>query len=81
MATLDSDHHIRCTRPTCGFVVGDTYFIEKTRFAPGICPNCGGVLHVVDPYTERRSATHVLQVDPRARSFRRVIDNTAEVTP
>lgn len=74
MATLDSDHHIRCTAPTCGFVVGDSYFVEKTRFVPGICPSCNGVVEVVDPFTTRRSATHYLQVDPRERSYRRVIE-------
>lgn len=74
MATLDSDHHIRCLRETCAFVVGDTYFVEKTRFSPGICPACGGVLAVVDPYTMDVSTTHRLQVDPRARSYRRVVE-------
>lgn len=73
MASLDSDHHIRCTNPQCGFVVGDTYFTEKTRFVPGICPNCGGVVQVVDPFTTTKSFTHALQVDPRDKSFRRVI--------
>jgi len=73
MATLDSDHHIRCSAPTCGFVVGDSYFSEKHRFVPGICPRCGGVVEVVEPYTTTKSRTHTLQVDPRDRSFRRVI--------
>lgn len=74
MASLDSDNHIRCTRGGCGFVVGDTYFTEKTRFTPGICPNCGGVVEVVVPFTTTRSLTHRLQVDPRERSFRRVVE-------
>lgn len=73
MSSLDSDHHIRCTRETCGFVVGDTYFVEKPRFAPGICPVCNGVTHVVDPYTDDTSLTHELQINPRDRSYRRVI--------
>jgi len=72
MSTLDSDHHIRCTRPTCGFVVGDSYFAEKPRFSPGICPACGGVVEVVLPYTTTRSLTHALQNDPRERGYRRV---------
>lgn len=73
MASLDSDHHIRCSRSTCGFVVGDTYMVEKPRFNPGICPVCGGVLKVVEPYTETTSLTHVIQVNPRHRSYRRVV--------
>jgi len=75
MATLDSDHHLRCTNDTCGFVVGESYFYEKQRFRPGIFPACGGVIRVVEPYTETRSTTHFLQVDPRNRSYRRVIPN------
>lgn len=76
MASLDSDHHIRCTSGTCGFVVGDTYFTEKRRFVPGICPRCGGVVEVVDPFTTTKSLTHALQVDPRDKSFGRVIGVT-----
>jgi len=70
---LDSDHHIRCTRDTCGFVVHDRYFAEKQRFTPGICPNCGGVLMVTDPFSMTKSLTHKLQTDPRVVSFRRVV--------
>lgn len=78
MATLESDHHIRCQDGTCGFVVGDTYFAEKTRFPPGICPRCGSNTRVVNPYTLVTSSTHYLQVDPRERSYRRVIER---ITP
>jgi len=73
MSSLDSDHHIRCASLTCGFVVGDTYMVEKQRFPPGICPRCGANIRVVDPYTMVTSATHVLQVNPRHRSYRRVV--------
>lgn len=72
MASLDSDHHIRCTNPMCGFVVGDTYFSEKPKFAPGICPVCGGVVEIVEPYTSTKSLTHTLQINPRERGYRRV---------
>jgi len=70
---LDSDHHIRCTRETCAFVVHDRYFADKVKFTPGICPNCGGVLKVTDPFVMEESLTHVLQTNPRKRSFRRVV--------
>lgn len=73
MSSLDGDHHIRCASPTCGFVVGETYFTEKTRFTPGICPRCGGVVQVVNPYTTQLSATHILQIDPRERAYGRVV--------
>jgi len=61
---LNSNHHIRCLRQNCGFVVHDRYFADKPRFTPGICPACGGNLHVVDPFTETKSTTHRLGVDP-----------------
>ncbi len=35
----------------CGFRVHQRYFIEKTRFSPGICPRCGNPVKVVTPGT------------------------------
>lgn len=38
--------------PKCSFRAEDRYFIEKTRFAPGICPNCGGPINIVRAFTD-----------------------------
>tara|TARA_Y100000034_G_scaffold100070_1_gene123215 strand:- start:219 stop:437 length:219 start_codon:yes stop_codon:yes gene_type:complete len=37
-----------------GFRVHERYFVDKPRFAPGVCPRCGGPVHVVKPATYTR---------------------------
>lgn len=75
---LNSNHHIRCVSTTCAFVVHDRYFADKQRFTPGICPNCGSPVEVVDPFTTRVSRTHHLGINPNeAGSYRRVVPNEA----
>ena len=70
---LSMVNQLRCSNLNCGFVVHDRYFSDKTRFAPGICPSCGGVINVVDAFTTRISVTHRLQVDPREAEYRGVV--------
>ncbi len=44
---------IICARTaTCTFRVHADYFKDKVRFTAGICPNCGGPVHVVEEGTD-----------------------------
>jgi len=38
--------------PKCAFRADERYFIDKTRFNPGVCPNCGGPVAIVTAYTD-----------------------------
>jgi len=38
--------------PRCAFRADERYFIDKPRFAPGICPNCGGPIDIVHAFTD-----------------------------
>lgn len=69
---LASANHIRCQ--SCSFVVHDQYFQDKNRFQPGVCPHDGGVLFVVEPFTNDRVSKHI-DIDPQSQTYRRVIDN------
>lgn len=63
----ESKYHLRCLK--CAFRVHDTYFIEKKdRFAPGICPNCGSPIYVVDPYTDDPVPGAKLETDPKGKT-------------
>lgn len=75
--SLNSEHHLRCFG--CSFRVHDRYFTDKLRFVPGVCPNCGGQVHVVDPFTDDRSRTHMLDIAEGSRTYRRVIPIESEV--
>ena len=37
----------RCPDVGCAFRVHARYYVEKQRFAPGICPNTGAAVHIV----------------------------------
>jgi len=50
---------IICTRK-CGFRVHDRYFLDKTQFAPGICPRCSGGTLVVTKGTDTPTGHRVL---------------------
>jgi len=54
-----------CTRtPKCGFRAYEEYFVDKKRFSPGICPNCGGPISVVEKGTDNiQSNLHVAMLD------------------
>jgi len=57
----DSQHHLVCQRGvrlgTCGFRVHDQYYRDKSRFTPGICPNCGGVVVACSPWDDMPDAS------------------------
>lgn len=38
--------------PRCAFRADERYFIDKPRFHPGVCPNCGGPVDIVEAYTD-----------------------------
>lgn len=46
----------------CGFRVHDRYFVEKTRFAPGICPRDGAPVTVVQKGTNTNIAEMVVDL-------------------
>ena len=64
---------IICGRnPRCGFRVDAGYFERKVRFIPGVCPNCGGPVALVQAYTDQIVNSAALGRDPYDRSYRKV---------
>jgi len=51
--SLNSTYHLVCGNQQCSFRVHDRYFEDKRQFAPGVCPNCGGVIEVHVAYGAR----------------------------
>ena len=77
--SLNSNFHLRCRK--CAFVVHDQYFLDKIRFTPGVCPNCGGLVDVCVAYQDTPASGYHLGVDPGdSRTYRRVVPNV-EVAP
>jgi len=48
-ALVGAQQHVRCM--SCAFVVNDAYFAKKTRFTAGLCPNCGSLVEIYEPYS------------------------------
>lgn len=71
--SLNTMYHLVCSNNLCSFRVHDRYFQDKSRFEPGICPNCGGVVQVhvaygpVDP-------DMTIGIDPSQPGYRSVIN-------
>lgn len=62
-ADQNNDHHIICSAH-CGFVVGEDYFEQKTRFLVGYCPRCGAPVDIVHPYTRDVDPLVEMVLDP-----------------
>jgi len=45
------EQQIRCAN-RCGFRVHTRYFVEKKRFAPGMCPRCESPTIIVEAFTD-----------------------------
>jgi len=73
---LNTQYHLRCQ--TCAFVVHDQYFIDKKNFQPGICPNDGGVVQVVQPFTNTWVPGASLMADPESHAFGHVVIEVAK---
>lgn len=51
---MAKQREIICGRvPNCGFRVHEEYFKLKPRFAPGVCPRCGGPVVIVEARTDK----------------------------
>lgn len=57
----------------CGLRVHDRYFLDKTQFTAGICPNCNGPIKIVDDHTDKKTTGATLDLDPASGTFRRVL--------
>ena len=57
--------HIICgARPSCGFRVHDRYYVDKPRFAPGVCARCSGPIILVEPYTNTAVIGYKMSIKP-----------------
>lgn len=67
------EQQIRCAN-RCGFRVHTRYFVEKTRFAPGMCPRCESPTIIVEAWTDTPvggasvdlKSGQIIQADPVA---------------
>ena len=56
-----------------GFRVDADYFKNKKRFTPGIDPNDGHSVSIVDAWTENIAEVKRIDIDPSSATYRQVI--------
>lgn len=63
--TLNTPQHVVCVGDNgCSFRVHSRYFEQKTRFAPGVCPNCNGPIAIVTAYSNLVDPNYRMVTDP-----------------
>lgn len=63
-----------CSRSGCAFRVHERYFREKSRFMPGICPNCSGPIRIVQDHTDTLVVGRRIETDPGEHNFGLVVE-------
>lgn len=57
-----------------GFRVPADYFVQKVRFYPGMCPECGAIVSVVDAGTNIVLEHRMVDTDRESRTAGHIID-------